>query len=195
MVWRWRDYALALAACFGVALIGAAGSAWADDEDPNVAPLMGEFIGIANAVDIDTGEVEERDLTIELKPYSRGGLTVEWETIIKVDGRRDVPGVKRRHSRLILEPADRGPYYIEVPQASPFRKKKEVDPLGGDAVRWGTADGSTLKVYSVTVRDDGHFELEIYSRTRTETGIGITFQRLVDGEVVRRVTGRAVAAE
>jgi hypothetical protein len=143
-------------------------------------------------VDVFTGSVEERDLTIEVKPYTRGGLSIEWETIFKVDGRRDVPGVKLRHNQLIFQPSDRGDYYNEVAPANPFRERKEFDPIAGDAVRWAVLDGDVLKVYSVTVRDDGRYELEVYDRSRTEQGVDIAFQRLLDGTVQRRVTGRAV---
>ncbi len=176
-----------IAAVLALGLLGGAARAG----DPSA--FFGTYIGVADAVDIETGAVEQRDLTIEIKPYTGGGFLIGWETIFKVEGRRDVPGVKRRFTRLLFRPAKRNDFWVEVPQADPFRKRDEMDALAGDAVRWATIEGNRLNVYSVVVRPDGRYELEIYARSRTERGLDIAFQRVVDGKVVRRVTGRAVA--
>lgn len=180
----------AFAACL---LFAALQTARADAPDPKA--FVGTFIGVADAVDIETGRVEQRDLTVEIKPYSGGGFLISWETVFKVDGRRDVPGVKRRFSRLIFKPADDGDFFVEVPKADPFKKRDEFEPILGDPARWATIEGNVMHVYSVVVGESGDFELEIYTRTRTESGLDIDFQRLADGVVIRRVTGRTVTAD
>jgi len=168
-------------------------TARADAPDPKA--FVGTFIGVADAVDTRTGRVEQRDLTVEIKPYSGGGFLISWETVFKVDGRRDVPGVKRRFNRLIFKPADDGDFFVEVPKADPFKKRKSFEPILGDAARWATIEGNVMHVYSVVVDEAGEFELEIYTRTRTDSGLDIDFKRLAGGVVVRRVTGRAVSAD
>lgn len=171
----------------------ALGAARADVPDPK--SFVGTFIGVADAVDTQNGQVEQRDLTVEIKPYSGGGFLIGWETVFRVDGRRDVPGVKRRFSQLIFKPADDGDYFVEVPKADPFKKRDKFEPILGDAARWATIEGNVMHVYSVVVDEVGEFELEIYTRTRTESGLDIDFRRLADGVVVRRVTGRTVVAD
>ena len=65
--------------------------------------------------------------------------------------------------------------------------------MRGDPVRWAAIGGNSLYVYSFVVLEDGRYELQIYERERTAKGLDLEFQRIVDGEVVRRITGRTVA--
>ena len=61
--------------------------------------------------------------------------------------------------------------------------------MRGDPVRWASLDGDRLHVYAFVVAEDGTYELQIYDRVLTEKGIDIEFQRIVDDEVLRRITG------
>ena len=44
------------------------------------------------------------------------------------------------------------------------------------------------------VLEDGRYELQIYDRSLTDIGIDISFQRIVDGAVVRRIAGTTARA-
>jgi hypothetical protein len=164
-------------------------------QDADLFDFMGIYIGEANAVDIATGQVEQRDIMVEIRPYSHNGFVISSEVIMRVDGRRSVPGVKRRFNQLLFEYASDQGYYVEVQQADPFRESEGTNVVGGDPVRWAKIKGSRLIVYSFTLRNDGRFELEEYTRALTDQGLDIAFERVVDGEVTRRVTGRTVTAK
>jgi hypothetical protein len=71
----------------------------------------------------------------------------------------------------------------------------EIQPMHGDPVRWASLDGKRLHVYAFVVAEDGTYELQIYDRVLTDKGIDIQFQRIVDGEVVRRISGSTARAE
>ena len=42
--------------------------------------------------------------------------------------------------------------------------------------------------------EDGRYELQVYDRTLTDIGLDIKFQRIVDGEVMRQITGTTARA-
>jgi hypothetical protein len=65
--------------------------------------------------------------------------------------------------------------------------------MRGDPVRWAALDGNSLYVYSFVVLDDGRYELQVYERERTDKGIDLRFQRLVDGQPIREIVGTTVA--
>ena len=52
--------------------------------------------------------------------------------------------------------------------------------------------GRTLVISSLRIDPDGRHELQIYRRTLSGTGMTLDFERMVDGENVRRASGRLV---
>src|SRR5262249_22170185 len=120
---------------------------------------------------------------------------IQWTNVTLVDGRRDVPGVRRRPAASIFVPAkDRG-FFVESSGFNPFQLRDEVAPLKGDAIRWAALDREGLHVYVFVVLEDGRYEMQTYTRRLTDTGLELSFERVVDGKVERRMSGRAVRAE
>lgn len=160
----------------------------------DLEPYFGAYVGVAKLEDSATGEVQARDMDIVIKPFRRGGFEIHWVNVTLVDGRRDLPGVERRVQTVLFEPAAEGNYYVEVEEDNPFRERAETRPMRGDPVRWASLDDQGLHVYSFVVLEDGRYEIQIYDRTLTEVGLDIDFRRILDGEVVRRVTGSTARA-
>jgi hypothetical protein len=157
-------------------------------------PLFGTYVGVAQVEDIAKGNVRQRDMDIVIEPYKQGGFRIQWVNVSLVDGKRAVPGVERRVQTVLFEPAqDRG-FFIEAAESSPFREREETRPMRGDPVRWASLDDQGLHVYSFVVLEDGRYELQVYDRTLTDIGLDISFQRIVDGAVMRRVTGTTARA-
>lgn len=180
-----RRLATALALASGLA----AAAAWADD------PLLGQFVGRAVELDLRDGSKLERDIDIVITAEEDGSLRVAWTNVTLVDGRRDVPGVKRRSDEVLLTPApDRG-FFLAGTAYDPFQKKRDLDPVHGDALRWGRRQGDALEVYSFVILPDGSYELQVYERRPTPEGLELAFERIDDGAVVKRMTGRAVRAD
>ncbi len=157
-------------------------------------PFFGSYVGVATVEDTKTGETGQRDMDIVIHPYHDGGFRIDWINVTLVDGRRDLPGVERRVQSALFEPVADRDMYVEVEAENPFRERAETQPMRGDPVRWASIDGPRLHVYAFEVLADGTYELQIYDRILTEKGIDIAFQRIVDGEVVRRISGTTARA-
>jgi hypothetical protein len=161
----------------------------------NLEPFFGTYVGVAEVKDVRGGDIRQRDMDIVIEPYKQGGFRIHWVNVSLVDGKRAVPGVERRVQTVLFEPAEDRGFFVEVADSSPFRERGEMQPMGGDPVRWASLDEEGLHVYSFMVLEDGRYELQIYDRTLTDIGLDIRFQRIVDGELVREVTGTTARAD
>jgi hypothetical protein len=179
----------ALLLVLGLACAPTSGSSAASLE-----PFFGTYVGVAEVNDLQNGDIRERDMDIVIEPHGEGGFKIHWVNVTLVDGERAVPGVERRVQTVLFEPAEDHDFFVEVQENNPFRERAETRPMRGDPVRWASLDDQGLHVYSFVVLEDGRYELQIYDRRLTDIGIDIQFQRIVDGEVVRRITGTTARA-
>ena len=162
----------------------------------SLEPFFGTYVGVAEVKDVqDGGNSLRRDMDIVIEPHKEGGFSIHWVNVSLVDGKRAVPGVERRVQTVLFEPAEDRGFFVEVAESSPFRERGEMQPMRGDPVRWASLDEQGLHVYSFMVLEDGSYELQIYDRTLTDIGLDIRFQRIVDGELVREVTGTTARAD
>ena len=183
---------LRLAAAVASTLAFAAPAAWAA---ASLEPFFGTYVGVAEVKDFrGGGAVRQRDMDIVIEPYKQGGFRIHWVNVALVDGKRAAPGVERRVQTVLFEPAEDRGFFVEVAESSPFRERGETHPMRGDPVRWASLDEEGLHVYSFLVLEDGRYELQVYDRTLTDIGLDIRFQRIVDGEVVREITGTTARA-
>jgi hypothetical protein len=160
----------------------------------SLEPLFGTYVGVAEVEDIARDEVRQRDMDIVIEPYRQGGFRIQWVNVTLVEGKRAVPGVERRVQTVLFEPARGRGFFIEAAESNPFREREEIRPMRGDPVRWASLDDQGLHVYSFVVLEDGRYELQVYDRRLTDIGLDIRFQRIVDGTVVRQVTGTTARA-
>lgn len=160
----------------------------------DLSRFFGSFVGSATVEDPKTGVEQVRDLDIVVSPYHKDGLQIDWVTVGLVDGRRDVPGVKRWAQTAMFKPADGKNFMIEVGEGSLFKERGDMEVIKGDPVRWTRIEDNILHACSFVLLEDGRYELQVYQRTLTEIGMDILFERIVDGEVIRRVTGSTVRA-
>jgi hypothetical protein len=158
-------------------------------------PLLGQFTGRARDVDLADDVAVDRDIDIVISAIEGGGLRIDWTNVTLVDGRRDVPGVKRRADQVLLTPAPDREFFLAGVGYDPFQGKEEIEPMRGDPIRWGVRDGNDLTVYSFAILEDGRYELQVYERRATPTGLELAFERIKDGTVVRRMSGQAVRAD
>jgi hypothetical protein len=183
-----RSAVLALA--FGAWAIGPASAT-----SEALERFYGAYVGVAKVENRATGETRARDMDIVIEPHGEEGFRIHWVNVTLVDGRRDLPGVERRVQTALFEPAEHGEFYLEVQEGSLFQEREQMRPMQGDPVRWAAVADGTLHVYSFVVLPDGRYELQIYDRILTDHGIDIRFQRIVDGEVMREITGQTVRAD
>ncbi len=158
-------------------------------------PLVGAYVGRAREVDLKGGTAVDRDVDIVIEPAGEGGLRIRWTNVTLVDGRRDVPGVKRRSDEVLLKPSGESGFYLAGVGYDPFRAEREADPTRGDPLRWAVREGDAIRVHSFAILEDGRYELQSYERRLTPEGLDLAFERVVDGAVVRRMSGHAVRAD
>ncbi len=157
-----------------------------------VETFFGRYVGDGRLHDLVTGAVEERDLLTSIAPFGHGGFEIRWSSVVRVDGRRDVPGVRHLLRTLAFEPAEDGDYFVRAPDYDPFRLRERLEPMAGDALAWATVDGDTLDIYVFAVTGEGAGELQRHRRVLTETGLRLAYTSLVDGVVVSTGSGRMV---
>jgi hypothetical protein len=160
----------------------------------SLEPFFGTYVGVAEVKDIAKGDVRQRDMDILIEPYKEGGFKIQWVNVSLIDGKRAVRGVERRVQTVLFEPAEERGFFVEVAEGNPFREREETRPMRGDPVRWASLDDQGLHVYSFVVLEDGRYELQVYDRTLTDIGLDIKYQRIVDDEVVREITGTTARA-
>lgn len=182
----------ALAAVFAAAVLTTPAAA---ADVPPLTEMMGVYLGRATAKEHDTGAIEERDIDVEVTPFERNGFRIRWVNVTLVDGKRNLPGVKRRVAELAFRPAKGGRHFVEAPAVNLFTEREEAAPMGGDPVRWAVHDAAGLHVYSFVILDDGRYELQTYTRRRTGAGLELRYERVVDGRLARSIEGRAVRIE
>jgi hypothetical protein len=175
-----------------LAWLSSGGELHAAAED--LKPFFGNYVGVATVEDTD-GEVHHRDMDIVVQPYGDNGFRIDWINVTLVNGRRDLPGVERRVQSSLFEPVEDRDIYVEVKPENMFEQREPTKPMRGDPVRWASIDGPRLHVYAFEVLADGTYELQIYDRTLTDKGLDIQFQRIVDGKLMRRISGTTVRAQ
>lgn len=176
-----------------ILFIGLAGDR-AHAETAKLEEFFGAYVGTATVTDRASETVEQRDMDIVIEPFRNGGFRIVWINVTLVDGRRDVPGVQRRVEEVIFTPSSRAGLYTEEMPRSLFEKRPELNPMQGQAVRWARIEDRTLRVYSFAVLQDGGYELQVYDRILTEQGLDILFGRIVNGTVLRQISGHTVRA-
>jgi hypothetical protein len=157
--------------------------------------IFGTYVGRAVVETLPSGERETRDIDITVAPHGRGGFQISWINVTLVDGRRDVPGVKRHRGEVMFQKAPNGSFFVEVTGYNPFREREEIAPMSGDPVRWAVLDEGGLHVYSFVVLEDGRYELQRTTRAPVPGGLALTFERVDDDTLVRAGEGRAVRVE
>ena len=178
----------AFAIGLAIAALALAAPAVADTIDP----FVGTYVGTAQVLGSDGEVTEERDMDITIAAERGGGFSITWINVTRVDGRRDVPGVRRRVDEVMMEPGDRNGVFLEKTQRSLFERRQDVDVISGDPMRWARIDGDSLGLFSLVVKADGGYELQSYERILTEDGLAIEFSRVINGEVTRRIVGRTI---
>lgn len=166
---------LTLGLIFAIALSGLARA-----EDAAIAAFYGTYVGKATVE--NDGVSSERDLNVVVKPF-RKGFTVEWTTVTRRAGGK----TKRASYKINFRPSRREGIFASAMKINKFGKGVPLDPLKGDPYVWAKISGKTLTVHAMIILDDGGFEMQTYNRTLTDNGMSLDFERIRDGQPLRRI--------
>ncbi|WGF89313.1 hypothetical protein [Marinivivus vitaminiproducens] len=172
----------------------ALGLVWcAPAQAASLEAFFGAYVGTAD-VEKEGSRVETRDVDIVISGHD-DGFRIDWVNVSLIDGRRDVPSVVRRATTALFAAGNQPGVYLQSSAYNPFVDRTSPDPMGGDALRWASLEGDSLRMLSFQLLPDGAYELQVYDRTLRDDGLDLTFERVVDGRVTTRITGRAVRAK
>jgi hypothetical protein len=162
---------------------------------PAVEAFFGTFVGAAELVDVVTGEVQQRDVVTVIQRHGEAGFRIDWQTVVRASGRRDVPGVRLLLRGAAFEPVRGGDYYVQSADYDPFTVREDLEPMAGDALSWATVDGPELHLYVFAIGEAGVAELQHHRRRLTDDGMTLVYQGIVDGRVTNRATGQLVRVD
>lgn len=169
-------------------LMAAGGSAWAEAGPPALERFFGRFDG--TTVSDIAGEINVRDIGVEIRPRPRG-FNVTWMTsITKDDGK-----VKHLSQSIDFAPTRRPGIFASEMAPDMFGHRVPMDPLKGEPFYWARVRGDTLTVYAFRITDQGGFATAVWERRLTAEGMDLMFTRSRDHEPVRRVEGRLQRVE
>ena len=163
--------------------------------DESIEAFYGVYVGSAEVFDGDGNVVEERDLEIEIGAGERGAIHIRWSNVTLVDGRRDVPGVEWRLQHLSMVPRRGDGLFVEDTRGSLFSGRRDIEVMGGDALRWGRIQDNSLDIFAMGVLDDGGYVLQSYARRLTDIGLEIEFRAYRNGNLIRSILGQTVRVD
>ncbi|MFW5835174.1 MAG: hypothetical protein ACOCYE_13865 [Pseudomonadota bacterium] len=172
-----------------LALLGASLPARAIDA------FFGTFVGAAELIDVVTGEKQQRDVVTVIQRHGEAGFRIDWQTVVRTGGRRDVPGVRFLVRSAAFEPVRGGGYYVQAADYDPFTVRETLEPMAGDALAWATVDGPDLHLYVFAISEAGGAELQHHRRRLTDDGMTLVYQGIIDGRVTTRATGQLVRVD
>ncbi len=168
----------------GIVVIVGAVAAPARAADLNIAAFFGQWQGNAvseSAISLYF-QLTSRDIGVTVAP-SGDGFTLTWNTVQRQKGDPNNPA-ERLKSTTVQFRAER---------PGVWRSVDTRDPLAGGAPYiWASIRENTLVVNALQINTDGGYEIQVYRRTLSGTGMTLEFVRIVDGEPVRTAKGRLI---
>ena len=144
--------------------------------------FFGDYEG--EAISDTDGELEQRDLKVSIGPIE-DGFSINWVVVTTKTGGK----VKRKEYTVNFKPSGREGIYRSAMRTNVFGQAVPLDPLQGDPYVWARIEDDALRVHALIIREDGGYELQVYNRVLTPTGLDLSYSRIRDGEVLRTVTG------
>ena len=164
-------------------LIGALARPGAGADPPEYEKFFGEYVGQAAAA--GTGKVETRDIRATIGPLNQG-FTVAWVmNIHRVSGKE-----KHVEYKMTFLPTDRKSLYSAAMRMDAFGNAVPLNPIKGDPYVWARIDGQILSIYAMTITETGGYDMQVYDRKLVPGGMDLKYSRVLDGEVLKTITGK-----
>ncbi|MBC8241959.1 MAG: hypothetical protein H8E30_15995 [Alphaproteobacteria bacterium] len=157
----------------------------ANAADVGIAAFQGVWRG--NAVsesEISTNfQLTSRDIDVTVRTDASDGFTIVWKTVQRQKGDPNNPREKLKSTEMQFASVRKGVW----------RATANGDPLNSLApFAWAFVKDRTLQIVSLQIYADGRHETQTYRRALSGTGMTLEFIRNVDGEQVRRASGRLI---
>ncbi len=175
---------LRLAALGGVVVIALASSRAIAAADLSIAAFFGNGRGTAiseSAISIYF-HLSERDIDVTVRRHGQGGFEITWSTVQRQKGEPDAPKEVMKQTTASFVPAGRPGVF----------RGAATDTMAAGGYRWARIAEKSLYIYSMLIRPDGAYEMQVYRRTLSGLGMALEFRRIIDGELTRTAKGRLI---
>lgn len=152
--------------------------------DVNIAAFFGHWKGSAlseSEISIHF-QLTQRDIDVQVGPAGNEGFQITWATVQRQKGDPNMPEEVLKQTTVNFMPSGRPSVWVG----------KAGDPLATGEISWARIAERTLTVYNMGIRDDGAYDMQIYKRTLTGSGMELEFTRTIDGGVTRTAKGRLI---
>ena len=151
--------------------------------DVSIKAFYGEWVGtaISETEQSATFPLTVRDIGVTVKAIEGGGFALTWSTVQRQKGDPSAPTEELKATTVAFMPAG---------ASNLWRAAEQADPINGGTLYWAALRGNTLTVNALAVDERGLAEIQIYKRTLTVNGMELEFVRIVDGDIVRRASGK-----
>lgn len=168
---------------FLIGLIISLGSA-AQSADLGIKAFLGQWQGngVSQSEVSANFRMTARDLNVQVEAQG-DGFAITTTTIQRKKGDPNNPDAVRKSSKREFVPGSKPGVWVA---------KTYSTPASEQAFSWARIKEQTLTITSIEVDKDGGSNMLIYDRTLTASGMKLEFRRLVDGYVVRTVSGRLI---
>jgi hypothetical protein len=150
--------------------------------DSDITRFVGEYVG--RSLQAPNEPLSPRDLSIKISPHGEKGFTLEWTTLIRTSG-----GEKHQSYSIDFAPSERTGIFSSAMHRDTFGHAEPLDPLKGEPYVWADISGPTLTVHALLITDDGGYEMQVYQRTLTASGMSLKFSRNRNGQELKTVFG------
>ena len=153
--------------------------------DVGIAAFQGVWQGNAiSESEFSTNfRLTSRDIDVTVRTDTGGGFAIVWNTVQRQKGDPNNPREKLKSTEMQFAPV----------RQSVWRATANGDPLNSAApFAWAFVKDHTLHIVSLQIYADGQHETQTYRRSLSGTGMALEYIRNVDGEQVRRASGRLI---
>jgi hypothetical protein len=164
-----RSLVVLFALCWSVTGLGA----------PDIDRFQGQWFGMGvSETPGQTGPYEVRELDILIRTQDDQGFVLT-STMVALAPSLDQEELLRART-LDFHPSD---------NPNRWAAQTSCDSYMQDACAWARVDDNTLVVTTFALMADGRSETQTYRRTLIGQTMVLSFSRVVDGQIVRTVTG------
>ena len=139
--------------------------------DSPLGPFLGYWYGTT-----DPGSDEVRDISVLIRSDEVGGFRVDWDNYTVIDERAADGAVEFRENELVFQPSD---------QQDGMWQSQDV----ADIRAWAMVEDNVLTVTIEATDPIGRAERQVYRRIVSGTQMQLFYQRLLDGEINRELSG------
>ena len=147
--------------------------------------FFGKYAG--RSISVQGEGLSDRDFNVTISAYAKNGFTLDWTTVIRYTSGK----TKQTTSSVNFLPFRKRPgIFYSAMEKNIFGKQAPADPLSGKPYVWAGIEKDTLTVTALYIVNDGGYELQVFKRTLTPSGMTTHFERVRNGEKLRIITGK-----